>query len=1460
MTSRYKRDAIVVLVLLALPLALFWQTTLGGKTLVPGDILYQWEPFASHAGEQGVGIPHNELLSDLVLENYAWKRFLLRSFRQPGGLTHRLPLWNPYLWAGAPFLADGQHSALYPFSVLFYVLPLPHAYGWFTVLQFWLAGSFMYLLARTLGASRVGGLVAGIVYQLSSVYVVSVVFSMIIAAMAWLPLLLAIIEHVIRQQMRGGSGVTLLTVAVGAVALGVQMLAGHPEFTYYTGLVMGVYALARLTWEVVAGYLGRGMETAATIDPGNCSRAFPPTLVGRASSSPRVIWLRALKAGVWLLVMVGLGALIGAAQFVPLYEFAAHNFRQGSESYETIVGWAFPKRRLIAMLIPNFFGNPTHHTWFDVLKWQRLPVLHNIHDEPTIPPNTLYWGIKNAVEGGSYVGILPLILALVAVIGAFRGQGQEAKSRKQETGGKRQEARDRKQETGGKRQEAGRNTEHGTRNTEHGIRNTFYTWFFAGLAAFSLSLVFGLPTYRIVFALPFINQLHSPFRWLFPYTFSVAVLAGLGMTYLDRWVRQRSARLGLSRTIGLLAFWGGVAGVVGLLATLPLAERLYPLAERAVLSLAKADQFFASGRQFYSYQWCNLIVFCLMLSASGAVLLLSRSSLRLPARLGGMKAWKPLAVLVVALDLFVAGYGFNPAADVQWLEFTPPSIKFLQDRQAEDPHFRVTSYSASGDKTLNANIPWLYDLQDVRGYGSIIAKQYADYMALIYPQYELLYNRIAPISTDHPQALDSPLLDLLNVKYVVTMEEIDSPKYKLVPGLKVRIYENLGVMPRAFTLPESSTVSTEDVATAVRKYDPRHHVIVEVPFPDAQALPGEPKAATISSYGHNEVFVDVNLDAPGWLILADTHFPGWRAYVRPFAGAESDETELDIYRHAGNFRAVRLPAGQHTVRFKYTPTSVKVGFFLSFLGGATLALLLGIWWWRRTVRRDAECSDARRVARNSVAPIVLQLFNKLVDMAFIMLALRILGPQGAGQYYFVVSIIVYTDVFINFGLNTYLQREISRAQEEGNRYLGNAVLLRLALSAVAAPLLLLFVLLWPLFTQALAALGGAAAADALSAAQVWALALFAIGLVPANVAAALTALFQANECMEHPAAITVVSTLVKAALGTAALLLGWGIAGLGGVSIVTNLITVAILLVLTVRMFFVPRLALDRSLQREMRRESWPLMVNNLLSMGFFKADVILLKAMQGDLVLGLYSSVAYKLIDAINIVPTSFTFALFPLISRYAHESREAMSRAYRLAVRLLVLVALPLAMALTLLAYPIANVIGGSGYMPDSAIALQLMIWSIPLGFINSVTHYVLIALGRQRQLMGTFVVGLGFNVVANVLAIPVWGYRASAVIHLFSELVLLIAFLVLLRRDLPPAPWARLLWRPVVAGALMGAVGGLLYGMNLLLATVAALGVYAVGLWVLGIAREPDMEVVSELIPGLERLRGLVPARDA
>src|SRR5512140_1678345 len=193
-------DLLIVAALFLLPLVFFWQVTLGDKTLLPADNLYQFQPWAAYRDQLGVpAVPHNSLLSDLVLENLPWKQFIRESLS-----NREIPLWNPYLFAGVPFLAAGQHSAMYPFSVIYYVLPLDKAYGWFTVSQLWLAGLFMYLFMRGLGVGRLGGLVAAVAYQMSGFFIASVVFQMIIAAAAWFPFLLLMVEFTIQQRRAFG--------------------------------------------------------------------------------------------------------------------------------------------------------------------------------------------------------------------------------------------------------------------------------------------------------------------------------------------------------------------------------------------------------------------------------------------------------------------------------------------------------------------------------------------------------------------------------------------------------------------------------------------------------------------------------------------------------------------------------------------------------------------------------------------------------------------------------------------------------------------------------------------------------------------------------------------------------------------------------------------------------------------------------------------------------------------------------------------------------------------------------------------------------------------------------------------------------------------------------------------------------------------------------------------------------
>jgi O-antigen/teichoic acid export membrane protein len=1419
-----RQDVLIALTFFVLPLLLFGPVTLGSRTLLPTDNLFVGEPWASFADGLAVSRPHNALLSDLILENYVWKRFIVQSIQ-----TRSIPLWDPYLFAGHPFLANGQHSALYPFSLIFYTMPLTRAYGWFTVVQFWLAGLFTYIFSRVLGANRLGGLIGGITYQLSGFFVVSVVFTMIIAAAVWLPLLLAMIEIVIRKQEEKGPVVyyPVPYIVAGSFILGIQVLAGHIEITYYVLLVSGFYALCRLI------ILWRRQR----------------------------IWGPTLRMGGWLLGMIILGLGLGTVQFIPLYEVASRNFRVGSVTFADVVGWALPGRRIISFLIPDFFGNPSHHTYFDVITRRWLPVGLNAYGQVNpLCPYCTGWDIKTSVEAGAYLGILPLLLSVIAVSGWIADRRIE-------------------------RQRKNRLFVEGTAAPPRPSSAYLLSyplpqvWIFTLLAVLSLLFAFGTPFYALLYyALPFWNQLHSPFRWIYPFTLSIAVLAGLGATYLARSVSPRSladaeekrantSRVSLytfSLRVGWLAFWGGLAGVVMMLVVLAFPGPFIRLAQMVLDRSGLAQNAFADGRQFLGYQWPNFFKFFLFTMAAGAVLRISRCPIYLPRWLGGLTAWKPLAVVIVALDLFVAGYGFNPAADPSLLTFRPPVVDWLLARRAEDPHFRITSFNAPGKpRTFIANTGMYWDLEDVRGYDSIIPAQYAHYMNLIQEQGDLLYNRIAPIYAPGYHALDSALLDMLGVRYVLTTQDIPNDGYRLVYDGEVRVYENLDALPRAFVVPCAEDVPPEEMDYALRSLNPRQKVLLEsgdiVPFGYQGFENGsrgdvdcDLQPATITNYTPNEVFIQVSLDEPGWLVLADSYFPGWKAYQSPISpqppparaaqpgraalSPQSTETELTIYRANGNFRAVYLEPGDWAIRFKYTPMSFKLGLYGSFLAGIIALLLLGWWGWGKLYRESVEDAPVKRVAKNSLAPMAMALMNRLVDFAFALLMLRILAPEGAGRYQFAVVFIGYVEILTRFGLGTLLTREVARDHVQGNKYLSNVTSLRLLLWLMSLPLMGVALWLYVVF-------GGVALETVI------AVGLFAIGLFFSNISDALTSLFYAYEKAEYPAAISTVTTVTRVSLGALALLLGGGVIGLAAVSVVANVTSVMVLGYLLLQKIFRPYYDNDPALWRPMLSESFPLMINHLLATLFFRIDVFILQPTWGDRAVGFYGA-AYKYIDGINIIPSYFTLAIFPLMSRYAKTARDSLARAYILSLRLLLMIALPVAVGTPFIARELILILGGGQYLPDSMIALQLLIWFLPFSFVNQVTQYVLIAIDQQRFLTKAFLIGVAFNVGVNLILIPRYGYQAAAITTIFSEWALLIPFYYSVRKNLCHVPWVSVTWRPALASAVMGAVLWLLRGANALALVAVAGLIYFVVLILVGGFSQPDMVLMWRLIP-LDRL---------
>ncbi|HEX7587863.1 MAG TPA: flippase, partial [Anaerolineae bacterium] len=362
----------------------------------------------------------------------------------------------------------------------------------------------------------------------------------------------------------------------------------------------------------------------------------------------------------------------------------------------------------------------------------------------------------------------------------------------------------------------------------------------------------------------------------------------------------------------------------------------------------------------------------------------------------------------------------------------------------------------------------------------------------------------------------------------------------------------------------------------------------------------------------------------------------------------------------------------------------------------------------------------------------------------------------------------------------------------------------------------------------------------------WALGLLMLGMLPSTLSASLAFLFNAYEKFEYRIAVDFVTRLFSVALGVIVLVLGYSYLGLAAISIITNLVTLVAFYYLVRTTLFAPRWEPDRALIRWMFSESYPLMLNNLLSSLFFRIDVLILQPLKGDTVLGYYQT-AYKFIDALNFIPSNFTLAIFPTLSRYAANAKDAMLRAYIISLKLLLWIALPITVGTLFVSRGLIGIFGGSAYLPDSAIALQFLIWFLPFSFINSVTHYVLIALGQQRFLTKAFIVGVVFNIAANLIAIPPLGYVGAALVTILSEIVLLIPFYYSVRKNLASVPFWSIAWRPAAAASMMGlALWALIERVGLFVAVPLAGVLYIVLLIALGALGEDERALLRRLVP--------------
>ncbi len=227
-----------------------------------------------------------------------------------------LVLWNPHTYAGTPFFGAFGPALLYPPNWLHMALPTAIAINLTVTLHLVLAGVFVYAWAAHRRLHFAACVFAGLLFMFCGAHFWQIWRGHLhcLTTLAWAPLIFLAIDGVLDDGRWRWP-------LVGMLAVAMQVLAGHVQYTFYTAIVAASYALLR--W---------------------------------LRSEPRVTWTRRWREALQLLAIYVGGACLAAVQLVTGLQTAAESHR-AKISWDMASWFAFPPENLLTLVMPEFFGD-----------------------------------------------------------------------------------------------------------------------------------------------------------------------------------------------------------------------------------------------------------------------------------------------------------------------------------------------------------------------------------------------------------------------------------------------------------------------------------------------------------------------------------------------------------------------------------------------------------------------------------------------------------------------------------------------------------------------------------------------------------------------------------------------------------------------------------------------------------------------------------------------------------------------------------------------------------------------------------------------------------------------------------------------------------------------------------------------------------------------------------------------
>lgn len=490
-------------------------------------------------------------------------------------------------------------------------------------------------------------------------------------------------------------------------------------------------------------------------------------------------------------------------------------------------------------------------------------------------------------------------------------------------------------------------------------KERFAVPYFAALSLYTLILSGQGPTLLhlvLYYLLPYFERIHphTPDRVIMIFYLGVALLAGAALTALG----ERSDRKPL-----LLALLGSVAFLLMSMAILlpPRPggwETLYSILFNGILIPVGSLLFLISAITLVGVYvllpnrfpaWRGLAFALLVLVVFTDLLTADKTAIagQKYATGGSMKGDR-----IREMDL--ATY-YQPSGAARFLQSQQEPFRYFGYDPRSEVHIETSSPTQFTEPRVRAlevnNRAMLLGLQSIQGYNPMRIARYDEYMnALNGSKQDYHYTDV------YEGGLNSPLLDLLNVRYVIIpadttseeplgLQQLERTHPTVYEDDQTKVLENQDALPRTWIVHSAQQVKSKEEALDLLssgQLNPKETALLEEEPPEmSQPDDSSTDRASVSEYEPNRIQLESSTGAPGLLVLSEVYYPAWKAYV--------DGRPAPIYITDHLLRSVPVPAGEHTIELRYESWTLRIGIVISLVTSAVLvAVVLATgarrWW------------------------------------------------------------------------------------------------------------------------------------------------------------------------------------------------------------------------------------------------------------------------------------------------------------------------------------------------------------------------------------------------------------------------------------------------------------------------------------------------------------------------------------